>query len=493
MGIAPPFVRLFRHEVWQSAALMSLFNTGAKIGSFAIIIPLVLNRFSPGDVSLYLFLTSIISVQMLVGGGFVPTFARFIAHALAGVPEDQLGKFHGGFTSVARNDVDREVLSRIVGTLRRIFLTLALLSFPVLAIVGSWLLRKPVQATSAPELSWIAWGIVAVVTPLVLYSSQFSAILQGANQVATEQRWSAIFTTVGAAVALAALFLGGNLLVLIAVNQTFQIVAFFRLSWLSSRTLRRLPYSATEDRYSASIFRAVWPNAWRSLTGVLCSAGIAETSGLAFAETMPTDQLAQFQLGLRIMKVIAEVSRAPFYSHLPVLNRLRAKGDMEQLRASIRRNMTKAHIAYIIPFAIAPTAASFVLPLVGSHVGFPVLEFWSVLGLAVLVERWGAMHLQAYSTTNHIIWHWLNGFTGAFWVLLMIFLTPSIGVYSYPVGLLAANCLIYTQVSVRRSLGSIGTTFWNFELRCTIPAIALYGICCGCQWIIREFVLRNSL
>ena len=166
---------------------------------------------------------------------------------------------------------------------------------------------------------------------------------------------------------------------------------------------------------------------------------------------------------------------------------------MQQLRLRIRRNMIKAHLAYIIPFAIAPSAATFILPLVGSHVGFPELEFWFLLGLAVFVERWGAMHLQAYSTTNNIIWHWLNGLTGAFWVFLMIILTPSIGVYSYPVGLLGASCFIYTQVSVRRSLGSIGTSFWDFELRCTIPAIALYGLCCGCQWMIREYVARNSL
>ncbi len=493
MGTATPIVRLYRHEVWQSPALMSLFNTGAKIASFVIIIPLVLNRFSSGDVSLYLFLTSIISLQMLVGGGFAPTFSRFISHALAGMPENQLGKFQAGFTPATRSEVDPGLLSRIVGTLRRIFLVLALGCFPCLLLIGTTLFDKPIRAASSPELAWIAWGIVAIVTPLVLYSSQFSAILQGANEVAAEQRWSAIFVTAGAAAALASLFLGGNLLVLIAVNQTFQVVAFFRLSWLASRTLKRLPYLASEDKYSASIFRAVWPNAWRSLTGVWCSAGIAETSGLAFAETIPTDQLAQFQLVLRIIKVIAEVSRAPFYSHLPVLNRLRAKGDMQQLRLRIRRNMIKAHLAYIIPFAIAPSAATFILPLVGSHVGFPELEFWFLLGLAVFVERWGAMHLQAYSTTNNIIWHWLNGLTGAFWVFLMIILTPSIGVYSYPVGLLGASCFIYTQVSVRRSLGSIGTSFWDFELRCTIPAIALYGLCCGCQWMIREYVARNSL
>lgn len=58
------------------------------------------------------------------------------------------------------------------------------------------------------------------------------------------------------------------------------------------------------------------------------------------------------------------------------------------------------------------------------------------MGLAALVERIGTLHLQLYTTTNHIVWHVANGVTGiiplcpiplAYWYL---------GVIGLPLGML---------------------------------------------------------
>ena len=485
---------LMAQQVWRSAALMTLFNTSAKVCSLGLILPFILNRFSEGDYALYQLLSLIITLQMLVGAGFVPTFARFIAHALAGMPEDQLGKLQVGTNEVQHHlEVDADLFSRIIGTLRRIFLVLSALSLPLVGLVGFFLLDKPVRESSTPANSWMAWGIVACVTPLTLYASQFSAILQGANKIAAEQRWSAIFTIAGTLLALSSLALGGTLLVLIAVNQLLQVVSFCRLYWLASHTLKTLPYASPDDRYCPKVFHAIWPNSWRSLTGVISAAGVMAASGLAFAQIMDSGPLAEFLLGLRIMQVVGEVSRAPFYSQLPILNRLRVKGEIDKLRSLVRRNMIRSHIGYIILFGVAPVASLVVLPLIHSKVAFPDMAFWIVLGLAAFVERWGAMHLQTYSTTNHIIWHWVNGYTGILWVSLMMVLAPVIGIYAYPIGLLAANCLIYSRVAARRSIASLGCTFWEFERRCSLPAFVVFFMCCGCLWLIRGLVYRTSL
>jgi hypothetical protein len=101
------------------------------------------------------------------------------------------------------------------------------------------------------------------------------------------------------------------------------------------------------------------------------------------------------------------------------------------------------------------------------------------LGLAALTERFGAMHLQVYSTTNHIIWHWLNGITGLLWLGLMLALVPWIGLYAYPTGMLIAYIVFYSRVSMRRSHASLGISFWTFECHGLLPAAGGYTLAAG--------------
>ncbi len=475
-------------RAFTSPTLMTVLNTAAKVLSFALVLPLVLRQFSAGDIALYYLFASVISLQMLIGSGFVPTFARFVSHALAGIPKSELGSFANGTDRSARSTeetIDSDLLAEIEGTLRRIFLVLSLISLPVMGVIGTALLINPVRASSSLQDSWIAWAIVVAVTPFSVYAYRFSALLQGANQIAMEQRWSALFTLAGSFLGLAALLFGGGLLSLIVVNQSMQLASFFRLSWLASCTLKRLPYRAAADRYSFYVFRAVWPTAWRSLVGVMSASGISSASGLVFAQRLSPEAMSEFLLGVRLMSVVAEISRAPFYSKIPVFNRLRAQRAIPALEASFRHSMILAHVGFISLFMAIPASAAIILPLVQSTVAFPDMGFWTLLGLAVFVERWGAMHLQIYSTTNHIIWHWLNGVTGLLWIFLMLVIAPFLGVFSYPLGMLIAYTVFYSRIAVQKSLSSIQCKFWPFERRCSAPALLALTMCCVCLMFIR--------
>lgn len=472
---------------WASPALMTLFNTVARILAVVGVLPFVLSRFTPGDVSLFYLFHSVISLQMLAGGGFVPTFARFIAHSLAVVSTP--GEGDSGTGRVSSDCSDGRQLAALVGTLRRIFLVLSLLSFPVMAGCGSLLLITPVAASSSELDSWAAWAIVAAVTPLSLYASQYSAVLQGASRVAEEQRWAGVYCLAATLISICVLSVGGGLLALVAVNQVFQLVTFVRLYRMTSSTLRSLPYRSEEDRYSSSAFRMVWPNAWRSFLGVAIYSGIVSGSGLIFAQVTPSNLMAEFLLGLRIIAAVSEVSRAPFYSLIPHFNRLRACGKIEALQAAAQQSMLQSHLGFLALFGAAPVLCLYLLPLIRSNVAFPSMLFWSLLGISVYVERWGAMHLQIYSTTSDIIWHWLNGFTGVLWLILILVLTPVIGLYSYPVGMLVANSLIYTPISVQRSLKSMGCSWWAFERHCVVPANVCFCFCIVCLWIVQPWNL----
>jgi hypothetical protein len=473
-------IRKLAIRTWDSPVMMTWLNTLARMISFATVLPLVLRRFVPADISLYYLFWSVVSLQLMAGSGFLPTFARFVSYALAGAKDsdfDELGR--GGKAGLADGSVDPGAFSRIVATLHRVFLVLSLATVPVMAVVGTLLLQRPVSQSADPAQAWIAWGVILATTPLTLYSNQFSSLLQGSNRIALEQRWSALFVIFGSLSGLAAMLCGGGLLALIAVNQAWQVAAFFRLRWLASRVLHDLPYQPDQAIYSPAIFRAIWPSSWKSFVGVAASNGIVSASGLLFAQRITGAPLAEFLFGLRVMGVASEVSRAPFYTKLPQFNTLRIRGELPELARLARQGMQRAYAGFLVLFFAAPIGAAVILPLIKSNISFPHTSLWCLLGLATLVERCGAMHLQVYSTTNDIIWHWMNGVTGLIWIALMLALLPLLGLQAYPVAMLLGYTSFYTWIAVKKSLRSIHQTLWSFERACALPALA--GFAAGCN------------
>jgi hypothetical protein len=85
------------------------------------------------------------------------------------------------------------------------------------------------------------------------------------------------------------------------------------------------------------------------------------------------------------------------------------------------------------------------------------------MGLSMFAERYGAMHIQLYSTTNHIIWHIANGVSGVIYLIVVLILFKQIGVYSFPLGTLISYLGFYCWYSAMHSYRAFGLDFWTFE------------------------------
>jgi len=98
------------------------------------------------------------------------------------------------------------------------------------------------------------------------------------------------------------------------------------------------------------------------------------------------------------------------------------------------------------------------------------------MGLAFFVERYGAMHLQLYSTTNHIIWHIANGIAGSIYILISLLLFKLVDVYAFPLGLISGYLGFYSWYSAIYSYRAFKLNFINFE-RHTVLAPLCIMIC----------------
>jgi hypothetical protein len=335
----------------------------------------------------------------------------------------------------------------------------------LLAVVGSAVLARPISLTPDPTSAWLAWAVVVVAGYVNLRTNYLAVLLQGLNEIALVRRWEAITSVATVLTGFVVLLLGGNLLVLVASMQIWSIAAALRNRWLCQQVANRRFAPLPAAKNDPEMMARLWPATWRSGIGVLMSFGLIQASGLINAQFANAANSASYMLCLRIMQLISSFSTAPFYSKLPLLPRLRAEGKIDQLLRVAGDGMRKSLWTYALGFAAAGLLGPMILARIRSNVEFPQPAFWVILGAMFFVERYAAMHLQLYSTTNHIITHIANGITGLLVIIFTLMLLPILGLLALPTGLLAGYVSFYSWYPVRHAYREFKMRFLIFEVR----------------------------
>lgn len=447
-------------RLWESPTLMTWGSFLTRSLSLVVVLPLLLTRLSTEEIALWYLFMTIISFQLLVDVGFSPTFSRVIAYGMGGANIDDLSSPKGNTNGQA----DWETLELICSEMRFIYSRLSLL-WPVLLLVfGTLSLIKPVSFVQNTSSAWIAWGVILIVSTVTLRGNIYSTYLQGINQVALLRRWEAI-TSLGAIVtSFLVLILGGKLLSLVIANQGWQLLNILRNRWLSHVVEDGRFKNFSKRRKNKKVFDAVWPSAWRSGVGHFMAYGLVQASGVLYAQVGTAGSIGSYLLALSLIQNISQFSQAPFYSKLPVFARLFAENKKDELVFLAKKEMGLSYWCYVVGFIGLGIAGEPLLKFIGSNADFPTNLLWSLLGLAFFVERYGAMHLQLYSISNHIIWHIVTIAFGTIYILVCLSLFNLIGVYSFPVGILMGHLGFYSWYSAKHAYKLFGLSFKSYDL-----------------------------
>ena len=122
-------------------------------------------------------------------------------------------------------------------------------------------------------------------------------------------------------------------------------------------------------------------------------------------------------------------------------------------------------------------AVPFALEITGSQIKFVSQSFWCVMSLAFFAERVGALHIQLYSLTNHIVWHIANGVTGVLLIVLAVLLYRWQGPIGLPLAMLAVNLTFYSVYAVRHSSKAFEFGAFSFQKGTALgPLLLLSGM-----------------
>ena len=463
------------NRVIKSPTIMTWASFAARLLSLGLPLVFLLPQFSAEQISVWYLFLSLLTVLSLFDMGFGVTFIRNIAYAMAGVENlEEVDKSGLELDNNLIFPTNETLLAKIILTMRFIYNRISLVSIVIMGVLGSLILIKPIGLLHNSSDVWIAWIILLLTNSIVLRGNIFTSYLQGAYKVALFRMWEAImFLASSITTNLVAIF-SPSLLNLIFVMQLWAVLGVAR-NWYLCRNILNKEFSLIKgNKIDKPIFRFLWPKVWRSGLGVLIARGLVEATGYIYAQIGESKDIAAYLLSLRVIQIISQLSQAPFYSKIPSLAKLYAGGKISELIAYAKTGMRYSYWTYTICFMLIAIIIYPLLDRINSTTEFIDLRIWSIMGLAIILERYGAMHLQLYSITNHILWHIANSITAAIFLLISIFLLPKFGVAAFPLGMLISNFIFYCFFAAFQSYGKFNMGFKDFEMKTSaLPIISI--------------------
>jgi hypothetical protein len=461
-------------KVWNSPTLMTWMSYSTKALTLFGVLPLVLKQFSSGDIVLWYLFSTIISLQNIADFGFRQTFSRIISYAFSGARDINIIDSQSN-NKAAERGPNKFLLNSIVSTMKTIYVWLTFIVFIIMATLGTWSMIKPVSEGSNPIQAWWSWGVVLAISCISFYGKLYMNFLEGLYKIALVRRIETL-TSIGSIItSILILYLSPSLINLVLVNQFWVLIVTIR-DWYLCKTVDKNFYKEVSKKlpFDKAIFDKIWQPAWRSGLSGLMSVGLTNLTGLIYAQIGSTGAVGSYLLALRIINQIKEVSMAPFYSKIPLLAMLRVKNDTLGLVNVVKRGMFLSHMVFVIGFIFVGLFSNTLIHLIHSNVEFVNQPMWILLGFAFFVHRFGAMHIQVYMSTNHIVSHIADGISGILYIISGLILINYIGVYAIPISMLIGYLGFYAWYAAKYSYKSLNTNFWAFEKNISfIPALII--------------------
>lgn len=441
--------------------------------SLVLVLPLILTRFPVEDISLWYLFLAIISLQQLADLGFTPTFSRVIAYATSGATRKELASFKSVRSDSQVMSTNWDTIGAICGSMRVVYIRLTVLSVGLLVTGGTAFLYAPIEASSAPPSSWWAWGTILGGSCFILGGNQFSAYLQGLNRIALLRRWEAVTNLGAVGTSYVVMLVAPSVFWLVVADQTWKVLNVVR-NYLLCRLIdggRFKGFRIGRGAVDPVVLDAVWPSAWRTGVGALMAQAPLQFSGLFYAQIGRAEMVASYLFGLNLLGYVRTFSLAPFYTKLPMMAKLRAAGEIERQLHLARRGMRVSLGVFCLGFFALGFLGNVITEMLGSNAAFPFPLLWNLMGIGMLIERFGAMHLQLYSTTNHVIAHYANGITGVVFVVLAGLLIAPLDVLAFPVAYTASYLTFYAPYTASKSYRLFSLDFFTMERTSAIPVV----------------------
>lgn len=449
-------------RVIRSAPMMLAFSSFARAGSYLLPVPILHWLGGPAPAAFWLLAVTLIGMQNLLFLGAPQIFVRMLAVARA-----------GGRQSETTGTILSE--SAICRLMRIVFHSASLVITLLTATFGSWAMEASVAQAANPADLWAAWAVVVLTSPLRVLLLSRLTYLNGCGDIAAPRFADGMAWSLGGLLAAGALWLTGSLLAMTIGAQAPIVLLGL---WLIRRGHQRgwaRQLREGEPGDVAAAFREVWPPTWRAGLGILFSLGPRQGAGVLLAQYASAEETGAYLLALNAMTVLMMLTSAPMQSALHRLSELYARSETRaHAEVAARARSQSLWIVALFTGGVALFIPLFALLPV--HRTFVSLRIWAELALGSFVQRYGAAHLQHYTITNRVVWHWLDGTTGVVNIVLCLWLIPSMHGEGAALATLFSLLPVYVWVPTLLAVRHFGLPWPRIDRGVVAPAAAMAGL-----------------
>lgn len=384
---------------------MTWLNQAVSFGWMLLVLPLVLREWSTLEVSLWLALSLLVSLGLLADLGFRPTVARSVAYALAGASLSGGSLVEGDPALPSGANDQSEKLGKLVGTIHRIYSVLTLVGLFLCVVPGIFVVWNIIHLNGDQWSDWATYAATILQVVVALNMGRFGGILEGLDLVAATNRLHAITGLLRLAGTVALILAGYGVLAVAVLGIVILLVQAWVLWIWSERALNKkfACEISLRRKFDRTLFDSLWAPAWRS--GVISVGGylISQGTTVVAAQLKDPKMIASYLLTMRVLGFAAQLVRVPLYARLPVLNGLRARGEIAKFKEFFAQRLFLV-IVLSIAFVLAISVCGdvfFRLLAPGREGLLTGLPLW-VLSAWLILEAHHGAHAQAYMTTNHV-------------------------------------------------------------------------------------------
>lgn len=322
----PSFPQLARRLAGSAVAWSWAFNF-LRLASGLLLLPLLLKLLPKPDLGMYYLFLSLNALNAVLDLGFSPTLGRFVNYAMGGATRLSA---HGVERSATAGKPNLPLLWELLHMSKVLYGLIALAVLLLLGSFGSFMVAQKVAETSAPGVTWLAWGISILAVATEAYFHLWNIFLRNMNEVLAAMRIGVAAYAVRVALACGLLLAGGGLLALpvASVLSVIVIAAGSRRGCL--RILAACVPPAVVDWRTH--FRTLWPNSWR--LGLYFGGAYLSTNAnvLLCSKVFGLEANAEYGLSVQVVGIINGLAAVWTMVKWPLLGQHIARHEVEPQR-----------------------------------------------------------------------------------------------------------------------------------------------------------------
>ncbi len=432
-------------RILNSPTIMSWSAQFTRFGSIVLVMPLIITKYSPIEISFWLLIGNIIGFALLADSGFGSALVRAVSYFRAG--ETSLPRTREEYDSreqFANLEPNIEKLRDLLATTRPIYFILGAISV-ILLLVGTFIFRNVFTMAGNRIDFWIAYLLLIPLCYLMIMTIRWSSFMQGLNQIAKEARVSTLIEVIR--IIIFTVFLSFRMPPMyLVITMFFSAMArYIYVRSFVTRWFRQHNYEVSGFKiFDRNIFRSLWAQTWR-LAGIFWGNYMVEYgNSFLMAQIQDVKLMTSFLFTTNIMTWIANFSRTPFYANVPTIYKLGAEKNFPEMRMQATRYMFLGIVIMAGAFLFIGLAGNPLLDFLDTHnilnaeTRFIGTLIFTIMALTLFLDMHSSLHAGIYTSTNHIPFLLPSLVSGLIIVVTGYFILPVYGL----IGLILLRFLV---------------------------------------------------